>query len=154
MNLNLWSPAVICWLFVVRKLVMSLSLLPCLWNTGLSSSAGCWWNSPAESEVIAGWILDGNCSVWKGKGMILRWITCYHLIYRTYCWTEKIWIIFFLTTWSLGSTMRSTPIQIKYCFKLLFTIPSFCFSLHHNFVFMRLGSPSFEALLKIGNKMS
>lgn len=34
----------------------------------------------AESDAIAGWILAGNCSVWKGKWAILTWITCYHSI--------------------------------------------------------------------------
>ena len=41
-------------------------------------SASCRQNSLAESEVIASWILAGDCSIWKGKQMILSWIAYYH----------------------------------------------------------------------------
>lgn len=46
--------------------------------SGLFLSASCRQNSLAESESIASWILAGDCSIWKGKQMILSWITYYH----------------------------------------------------------------------------
>jgi len=44
-------------------------------------------------------------------------------------------------------------IQLGYCFEHLFTTCSFCVSLYHNFVFVRLDSPAFEVLLKIVKTM-
>ena len=59
----------------------------------------------------------------------------------------------FPTTSRFRSSMISKAIQIKYCFECLFPFFSFSSSLCQNFVFARLGSPSFEALLKVGNEM-
>jgi len=36
-------------------------------QAGLSLNAGCWQNSPAEKEVIIGWILVGDHSVKDNK---------------------------------------------------------------------------------------
>ena len=65
---------------------------------------------------------------------------------------EKKSIKWFLTTSCFGSSMINKAIQVKHCFKRLFPVFSFCFSLHHNFVFARLGSPAFEALLRLGKR--
>ena len=67
---------------------------------------------------------------------------------------KKNSIKWFPTTSRFGSSMINKTIQVKYRFGRLFPIFSFCFSRCRNFVFAGLGSPAFEALLKIGNEMS
>ena len=58
------------------------------------------------------------------------------------------------TTSRFRSSIVIKAIQIKYRFERFFPTFLFSSSLRQNFVFARLGSPAFEAMLKIGNEMS
>ena len=89
---------------------------------------GTFENRAPESKTIASWILNSDPSVRKGKRASLRWITWY----KTYCRTEKIWIKLFPITSSFGTSIKSKPIQIKYCLERLFRVSSSCFSLSPN----------------------
>ena len=92
-----------------------------------------------------------NVMLCYAQWSILGWIICYHLISPIIIVKlKKNSIKWFPTTSRFRSSMVSKAIKVKYCFKHLFPVFSFCFSLRHNFVFTRLGSPTCEALLRLG----
>ena len=105
---------------------------------GLSLSNSCWQNLQPEKDVIASWILAVNHSVSNNKrclGYTCK-ITRYLIHIKLSTW--KVWNKF-LTTLSISATIMSKVTEKK----MLFWV--------HQLVNMKLGSPTFKVLWKIGD---
>jgi len=94
-------------------------------SPALPLSTSCRGNSPAEKEVIAGWILAGNHTVQDNKQSLGYTCTVIRYLYHIELSKWKVWNKF-LTTLSIGGTITSQILKIKSCFEHLFSVFSFC----------------------------